>query len=80
LLALGECSEHERRKVTILAKEKQILLVQSIDHIFRVMLNDVRIGEDGYPIVLSTLGSLDAIHAEASWKTGNSAKDGLEGF
>jgi hypothetical protein len=44
------------------------------------VFDNVRVGEDRNPIILSTLWSLDAIHTETSRKTGNTTEDGLEGL
>lgn len=42
------------------------------------MLHDVRVREDGDPVVLCALGSLDAVHAEAAGQAGHTAETALE--
>lgn len=80
LLALRECLKHQGRQVSVLTEQKQVLLVQRVNHVLRVVLDDVRVGKDRNPVVLPAFGSLDAVHAETSWKTGNTTKDGFERF
>ena len=65
-LALRECFKHERGEVPILAKEEQVFLVECIDNILRVVLDDIRVGEDGYPVAVLRFWCLDAVHAETS--------------
>ena len=54
--------------------------MQRVDHVFRVVLHHVGIGQDRDPIVLAALGRLDSVHAEAAGETRYTAEDGLEGF
>lgn len=78
LLALGERLEHQCGEVSILTQEKQVLLVQGVNHVFRVMLDNVRVGQNGHPVVLTTLGSLDTVHRETTGQTSDTTEDGLE--
>jgi hypothetical protein len=52
--------------------------VQGIDDILRVVLDDVRVSNDGDPVAGVTLWRLDSVHREATGKTGNTSEDGLE--
>lgn len=67
LLPLGECLEHECRQVSILSKEKQVLLVQCVDNILRIVLDNVWVCQDGDPVILTSLWCFDSIHAETTW-------------
>lgn len=62
LLALGEGLQHQGGQVSILTQKKQVLLVQGVNHVFRVVLDNVRVSQDRHPVVLTTLGSLDTVH------------------
>ena len=44
VLPFREGLQHERGQITILSKKKQILLVQRIDDILRIVLDDVGVG------------------------------------
>lgn len=78
LLAFGEGLEHEGGQVAVLAEQEQVLLVQRVDDVLGVVLDDVRVGEDGDPVVLAALGRLDAVHTEAAGQTGDTTEDGFE--
>lgn len=78
LLALGEGPQHERRQIAVLAEQKQVLLVQRVHDVLRVVLDDIRVGQDRHPVVLGALGRFDAVHAEASGQARDTAEDGLE--
>lgn len=78
LLPLGERPQHQRRQVAVLAQDVQILLVERLDHVLRVVLDNVRVRQDGYPVILPTLGRLDTVHAEAAGQAGDVAKDRLK--
>ena len=80
LLALGECPEHESGEVSVFSEEEQILLVEGVDNVFGVVLDNVGVGEDGHPIILATLRGFDAVHGKATWETGYTTEDGLEGL
>lgn len=77
-LALGEGLEHERRKVAILAEEQEVLLVERVDDVLRIVLNDVRVGEDGHPVAVVPLGGLDPVHRKAAGQAGDAAEHRLE--
>ena len=66
LLTLREGLEHERRQISVFTEQEQVLLVQRVDNVLRVVLDDVRVRKDRYPVARSTLRRLDAIHAEAA--------------
>ena len=66
LFALGKGLEHERREVAVFAEEEEIFLVQGVDDVLGVVLDDVRVGEDGYPVVLPAFRRFDTVHAEAA--------------
>lgn len=78
LLAFRESLEHERREVSIFAEEEQVLRVQRVDNVFRVVFNDIRVGKNWDPVVLATLGGLDAVHAETTGQTGHTTEDRLK--
>ena len=80
LLALRERLQHQRRQVAVFAEQEQVLLVQRVDHVLRVVLHHVRVGEDGHPVVLPAFRRFDPVHAEAAGQTGDAAEDGFEGF
>lgn len=80
LLALGEGLQHQSGQVSIFTQEKQVLLVQGVHHVFRVVFDNVRVGQDRHPVVLTTLGSFDAVHRETTGQTGDTSEDGLERF
>ncbi|POR38223.1 hypothetical protein TPAR_01575 [Tolypocladium paradoxum] len=61
LLPLGEGTQHERRQETIFAQEIQVLLVEGLDNILRVVLDDVRVCQDGDPVVLPAFRRLDSV-------------------
>ena len=54
--------------------------MKSVDDVLRVVLDDVRVREDGYPVSRLALGRLDAVHAEATGQTSNATKHRLERF
>lgn len=76
--SFGEGLEHECRKVSIFSKQKQILLVQGIDDILGVVFDNVGISEDRNPIAAGAFRCFDPIHAEATRKTSDTTKHGLE--
>lgn len=78
LLALRESLEHQRGEVSIFAKEKQVLRMQRVNNVFGVVFNNIGVGKNRDPIVLATLGSFDAIHAETTGQTSHTTKDRLE--
>lgn len=78
LFTLREGLKHECGQVSVLTKEEEILCVQCIDNVLRVVFDDVRVGKDRDPVVLAALGGLDTVHAETTGETGNTAKDGFE--
>lgn len=80
LLSLGESSQHQSREITIFTKKEQVLLVQGVDDVFGIMLHDVGISQNWHPVVLVALWCLDSVHAETSGETGDTTKNGLEGF
>jgi hypothetical protein len=57
-----------------------VLLVKSVDYVLRIVLDDVRICEDGHPVTCISLGGLDPIHAEAAREAGNATEHGFEGL
>jgi hypothetical protein len=75
--AARERPQHERREVSILSEEEQVLLVQRVDDVLRVVLDDVGIGEDGDPVPVVSLGRLETVHGEASREAGDAPEDGL---
>lgn len=77
-LAARENLEHERRQVTVLSEQQQVLLVQSVDHVFRVLFHHVRVGQDRHIVALGSFRSLDPVHAETSGQTSDTTKDRLE--
>lgn len=64
--ALGERLEHERGEIPIFTKEKQVLLVEGVDNVLRIMFDYIGICEDGYPVAIFVLRCFDAIHGETS--------------
>jgi len=80
LLPLREGPQHQSREITIFSEKQQVLLVQGVDHVLGIVLDDVGIGKNRYPVILTTLGCLDAVHAETPGKTGYTTKSGLERF
>lgn len=80
LLSLGEGAEHESCQVTILTEQQKILLMQRVDDVLGVVLDDIGVGQDRNPVVLSSLGRLDAVHAETAGQAGDTTKDRLEGL
>lgn len=52
--------------------------MQSVDNIFRIVLDNVRVRKDRDPIILPAFRCFDAIHAEATGKASYTAKDGFE--
>lgn len=52
--------------------------MKGVHHIFRVTLNDVGVGQYGYPVVLPTFRCLDTIHAETSGQAGDTTEDRLK--
>jgi hypothetical protein len=52
--------------------------VQRVDHILRIVLDNVRIGQNWYPVVLTTFGRLDTVHAETTRETGDTTENRLE--
>ena len=78
LLTLGESPQHQSRQITILTEKQQVLVVKGFNDVFGVMLDDVRVSQNGDPIVLVALGCLDAVHAETTGKTCDTSEDGFE--
>ena len=78
LLPLRKGLEHQGREVAVLAQQQQVLLVQRVHDVLRVVLHHVRVREDGHPVVLPALGRLDPVHAEAAGQARDPAEDGLE--
>ena len=79
-LSLRESLEHERREVTILSEQEQVLLVKRVDNVLSVVLADVRVGQDGNPVAGFALGSLDTVNRETTGKTSHTSEHGFEGF
>lgn len=77
-LALGECLEHERCEVSIFTEQEQVLLVERVDNVLRIVFHNIRVSENGDPIAVFFLGCLDSVHRETTWKTSNTTKHGLE--
>lgn len=71
-LAAREGSKHECSEITIFTEEEQVLLVKGIDNVLRVVLNDIRVGENWNPVTVSSLRRLDSVHRETTRKTGDS--------
>ena len=44
------------------------------------MLDNIRVGQDWHPIAFVALGSLDAVHTEASWQAGDTSPHRFERF
>jgi hypothetical protein len=77
-LAPRERPEHEGSEVAVFSEKEEVLLVQRVDDVLRVVLDDVGIGEDGDPVAIAALRSLDAVHWETTGKTGDTAEHRLE--
>lgn len=77
-LALGERLQHEGRKVTIFTEEQQILLVEGIDDVLRIVFDNIGVGEDRDPVSRLALGRFDAVDRETAGQTRNTTKHGLE--
>ena len=50
VLLLGESLQHKRCQVPILPEQQQILFVQGVNDVFRIMLHDIWIGKNRDPI------------------------------
>ncbi len=69
-LHVGKVFEHQRGQVSILAERQQILLVQRVDIIDRVVFNDLLVDEQRDRLV----GRADAIHAKTAGQARHGAK------
>lgn len=54
--------------------------MQSIHHVFRIMLDNIWVCQDRHPVSVWSLWRLDAVHTETSWQASDTSKDGLERF
>jgi len=54
--------------------------VQRVDDILRVVLAYIGIGKNGDPVTAVAFWRLYPVHAETTRETGDTTKDGLEGF
>lgn len=52
--------------------------MQRVNNVFRIVFNDIRVGKNRDPVVLATLGGLDAVHAETTGQTSHTTEDGLK--
>ncbi|KAG5461694.1 MAG: hypothetical protein BJ554DRAFT_6065 [Olpidium bornovanus] len=77
-LPLREVAQHQRRQKPVLAQQKQVFLVQRFHLVLAVLLDDVRVRENGNPSAV--LARLDSVHRKAPGKARHSAEDGFEGF
>lgn len=73
-----ESSQHQRRQEPIFSEEEQVLLVKGVDDVFRIVFDDIGIGEDGNPVTFSSLRGFDSVHGETTWETGDSSENGFE--
>jgi hypothetical protein len=81
VFALRKSLEHERSEVSVLPKKQKILFVQRVDDVFRIMFDDVGIGQNGDPVPrVIALGSLDPIHTEAARQASDSTEQRFERF
>jgi hypothetical protein len=74
--------EHTREEVKkeggkhpIFSEMEQVLLVQTVNIVTKVLGVDVIIGKEWLSVVVE-----DAVHGEASWKTRDASKGRLEGL
>lgn len=70
----GEVLQQESGQVTVFTERQQILLVQSVDIGFRVLL-DNSIGDDDWSTLVS---SSDSVHRETTGQTSDRAEQTLE--
>jgi hypothetical protein len=54
--------------------------MESVYHVLRVMFDNIRIGQDGNPVAIRTLGCFDTIHTETARQTSDTTKDRFEGL
>lgn len=72
-LSFGECTKHEGRQKSIFAQKKEVLCMQGIDLVFRIIFDDIRIRKDGNLQV--AVIHFDPINRETAWKTCHDTRD-----
>jgi len=63
---LGKCLQHESSEIDLHRTKKEIFLVKVIDNILKMALHNVRIREDGNPIINIAFWCSDTIHIETA--------------
>jgi hypothetical protein len=66
--------EHECGQVPILSEMKQVLEMERVDPVFRVIVDDLVGDEEG----LVRVGRAESVHRETTWKTGDRAEEAFE--
>jgi len=64
----------ERGEISIFSEMQQILLVQCIDLVICVFLDNIRVNDIWFALVLPAVECLDTIERETTRKTSNRAK------
>ena len=67
-------------KKSILAKEEEVLLVQSRYFTLTVFFDDLWLDNQRNPVIATGFARLEPEHGKTAWKTRNTTKDRLESF